>query len=192
MQRGRTKPRPFKDTRKSERSSVYGTRCWTAQHNQWLGVRTCAGLCCAALLAKYGKRVTVCESHYIAGGAAHGFDVKGFHFDAGPSFFAGLSGASRQALRHLRRHSPQPVLRRLKALRFQSRASQEEHQPSLRTQPTLALTGLGCHSSALQPATGPCQHCWPCSARGSFCSAGPGASAAWRAPAAGRRAQQGR
>ena len=54
----------------------------------------CAGLCCAALLAKSGKRVTVCESHYIAGGAAHGFDVKGFHFDAGPSFFAGLSGAA--------------------------------------------------------------------------------------------------
>ena len=38
--------------------------------------------------------MTVCESHYIAGGAAHGFDVKGFHFDAGPSFFAGLSGAA--------------------------------------------------------------------------------------------------
>ena len=53
-----------------------------------------AGLCCAALLAKYGTRVTVCESHYIAGGAAHGFDVKGYHFDAGPSFFAGLSGAA--------------------------------------------------------------------------------------------------
>lgn len=53
-----------------------------------------AGLCCAALLAKYGTRVTVCESHYNAGGAAHGFDVKGYHFDAGPSFFAGLSGAA--------------------------------------------------------------------------------------------------
>lgn len=50
------------------------------------------GLCCAALLARYGYRVTVCESHYHAGGAAHGFTVKGFHFDAGPSFFAGLSG----------------------------------------------------------------------------------------------------
>ena len=52
----------------------------------------CAGLCCAALLARYGYRVTVCESHYVLGGAAHGFEVKGHHFDAGPSFFAGLSG----------------------------------------------------------------------------------------------------
>jgi phytoene dehydrogenase-like protein len=52
----------------------------------------CAGLCCAALLAKYGYRVTVCESHYHAGGAAHSFEVQGYHFDAGPSFFAGLSG----------------------------------------------------------------------------------------------------
>ena len=51
-----------------------------------------AGLCCAALLARYGYQVTVCESHYVLGGAAHGFEVKGHHFDAGPSFFAGLSG----------------------------------------------------------------------------------------------------
>ena len=51
-----------------------------------------AGLCCAALLARYGYRVTVCEAHYHAGGAAHGFEVDGYEFDAGPSFFAGLSG----------------------------------------------------------------------------------------------------
>ncbi|PNH09152.1 Prolycopene isomerase, chloroplastic, partial [Tetrabaena socialis] len=50
------------------------------------------GLCCAALLAKYGYRVTVCESHYLAGGAAHSFEVKGFKFDAGPSFFLGIGG----------------------------------------------------------------------------------------------------
>lgn len=66
------------------------------------------GLCCAALLAKYGYGVTVVESHYHPGGAAHAFDVQacqlahvlrtvqlpicpqGFQFDAGPSFFAGL------------------------------------------------------------------------------------------------------
>lgn len=51
------------------------------------------GLCCAAMLARYGYRVTVCESHYTAGGAAHGFTIKGHHFDSGPSFFAGLSGS---------------------------------------------------------------------------------------------------
>jgi NAD(P)-binding Rossmann-like domain len=50
------------------------------------------GLCCGAMLARYGYRVTVCESHYLPGGAAHSFDVKGFQFDAGPSFFAGISG----------------------------------------------------------------------------------------------------
>ncbi|GLC53603.1 hypothetical protein PLESTB_000767600 [Pleodorina starrii] len=50
------------------------------------------GLCCAALLAKYGYRVTVCESHYLAGGAAHSFEVAGYKFDAGPSFFLGIGG----------------------------------------------------------------------------------------------------
>lgn len=49
------------------------------------------GLCCAALLAHYGKRVTVVESHYLPGGAAHSFDISGYTFDAGPSFHAGLS-----------------------------------------------------------------------------------------------------
>ena len=41
------------------------------------------GLCCAAILAHYGLRVTVCEAHYHAGGAAHGFDMQGYQFDAG-------------------------------------------------------------------------------------------------------------
>lgn len=50
------------------------------------------GLCCAALLARYGQKVTVCEAHYLPGGAAQSFDKKGYQFDAGPSFFAGLSG----------------------------------------------------------------------------------------------------
>ncbi len=49
------------------------------------------GLCCAALLAKYGFSVVVCESHTIAGGAAHGFERNGFIFDSGPSLYSGLS-----------------------------------------------------------------------------------------------------
>lgn len=49
------------------------------------------GLTAAALLARYGKKVIVCESHAIPGGAAHGFSRQGFLFDSGPSFFAGLS-----------------------------------------------------------------------------------------------------
>ncbi|MGL5796217.1 MAG: phytoene desaturase family protein, partial [Waterburya sp.] len=49
------------------------------------------GLCCAALLAKYGYRVTVCESHTIPGGAAHSFERNGYKFDSGPSLYSGLS-----------------------------------------------------------------------------------------------------
>ena len=49
------------------------------------------GLCCGALLAKYGYKVVVCESHDIAGGAGHAFERQGFQFDSGPSFHAGLS-----------------------------------------------------------------------------------------------------
>ncbi|MBD2465409.1 FAD-dependent oxidoreductase [Oscillatoria sp. FACHB-1407] len=49
------------------------------------------GLVTAALLARYGWTVIVCESHVIAGGAAHSFVRQGFHFDSGPSFYCGLS-----------------------------------------------------------------------------------------------------
>ncbi len=49
------------------------------------------GLSCAALLARYGYDVLVCESHSIPGGAAHGFERDGFLFDSGPSLYSGLS-----------------------------------------------------------------------------------------------------
>jgi carotene isomerase len=49
------------------------------------------GLCCAAMLARYGFDVTVCESHTIPGGAAHAFERDGFKFDSGPSLYSGLS-----------------------------------------------------------------------------------------------------
>lgn len=51
------------------------------------------GLTAAALLARYGKRVIVCESHTIPGGAAHSFRRRGFEFDSGPSFYCGLTSA---------------------------------------------------------------------------------------------------
>ncbi|NET47886.1 MAG: FAD-dependent oxidoreductase [Merismopedia sp. SIO2A8] len=64
------------------------------------------GLVAGALLARYGKRVIVCESHGIPGGAAHSFSRKGFHFDSGPSFYCGLgnigTGANRPSLNPLR------------------------------------------------------------------------------------------
>ncbi|WP_017316286.1 phytoene desaturase family protein [Mastigocladopsis repens] len=50
------------------------------------------GLTAAALLARYGKRVIVCESHIMPGGAAHSFRRRGFEFDSGPSFYCGLTG----------------------------------------------------------------------------------------------------
>ena len=59
------------------------------------------GLTAAALLARYGKRVLVCESHAIAGGAAHSFKRQGFEFDSGPSFYCGL-GNERPSLNPLR------------------------------------------------------------------------------------------
>ncbi|MBE9161341.1 NAD(P)/FAD-dependent oxidoreductase [Tychonema sp. LEGE 06208] len=49
------------------------------------------GLVAGSMLSRYGKRVLVCESHTIAGGAAHSFWRGGFHFDSGPSFYCGLS-----------------------------------------------------------------------------------------------------
>jgi hypothetical protein len=48
------------------------------------------GLCTGALLSRYGKRVLVCESHSVAGGAAHTFKRAGFHFESGPSLFSQL------------------------------------------------------------------------------------------------------
>lgn len=48
------------------------------------------GLTVGALLARYGQRILVCESHGIPGGAAHAFSRNGFQFDSGPSFYCGL------------------------------------------------------------------------------------------------------
>ncbi|MGE5658708.1 MAG: phytoene desaturase family protein [Actinomycetota bacterium] len=58
------------------------------------------GLVAGAMLARYGKRVAICESHTIAGGAAHSFSRQGFHWDSGPSFYCGL--ASSDSLNPLR------------------------------------------------------------------------------------------
>lgn len=49
------------------------------------------GLVAGGLLAYYGKRVVICESHRIPGGAAHHFHRDGFQFDSGPSFYCGLA-----------------------------------------------------------------------------------------------------
>ncbi|MEO1070561.1 MAG: NAD(P)/FAD-dependent oxidoreductase [Cyanobacteria bacterium J06638_6] len=59
-------------------------------------------MCCGALLARYGFKVTVCESHTIPGGAAHGFERDGYTFDSGPSLYSGMSSrGSTNPLRHV-------------------------------------------------------------------------------------------
>lgn len=68
------------------------------------------GLVAGALLARYGQRVVVCESHAIPGGAAHGFTRQGYTFDSGPSFFSGLSApASRNPLRQVLDALEEPI-----------------------------------------------------------------------------------
>lgn len=64
------------------------------------------GLVAGALLARYGRRVIVCESHTLPGGAAHAFtrqakgqtkyqlEEQSFTFDSGPSFYCGLADAA--------------------------------------------------------------------------------------------------
>ena len=44
-----------------------------------------------ALLAKYGLRVTVCESHSEPGGAAHAWKREGYTFESGPSLYSGMA-----------------------------------------------------------------------------------------------------
>ena len=48
------------------------------------------GLCCGALAARHGLEVVVLEAHDRPGGAAHGFERRGFHFESGPSLWSGL------------------------------------------------------------------------------------------------------
>lgn len=48
------------------------------------------GLCCGALAARAGHEVLVLEAHQHPGGAAHGFQRAGFHFESGPSLWSGL------------------------------------------------------------------------------------------------------
>lgn len=49
------------------------------------------GLSAAAIAAASGLHVVVCESHDSPGGAAHEWTIKDFHFESGPSLYAGLS-----------------------------------------------------------------------------------------------------
>jgi len=50
-----------------------------------------AGLSCAALLSHCDKKCVVLEAHDTPGGAAHGWERRGFHFESGPSLYSGFS-----------------------------------------------------------------------------------------------------
>jgi phytoene dehydrogenase-like protein len=49
------------------------------------------GLTAAALLAKWGKRVTVLEAHVYPGGCAGTFYHRGYRFDAGATLAGGFA-----------------------------------------------------------------------------------------------------
>jgi phytoene dehydrogenase-like protein len=52
-----------------------------------------AGLSCAALLSHCGVGVMVLESHDVAGGCAHTWTRRGYHFESGPSLYSGFYNA---------------------------------------------------------------------------------------------------
>merc|ERR1719424_1367167 len=60
------------------------------------------GLSAAAAAASTGLSVAVLEAHDTPGGAAHEWNIKGYHFESGPSLYAGLSpSASPNPLKHV-------------------------------------------------------------------------------------------
>ncbi len=58
------------------------------------------GLCCAALLARLGRKVCVLEQHYTAGGFTHSYQRKGFEWDVGVHYIGEV-------------HKPHNTLRRI-------------------------------------------------------------------------------
>ncbi len=59
------------------------------------------GLCTAALLARYDRRVLLVEAHDVVGGCAHSFDRGGYTCDSGPSLWAGCVQPSTSPLRQV-------------------------------------------------------------------------------------------
>ena len=64
------------------------------------------GLCAAAIAARQGLEVLVLEAHSVPGGAAHGFERRGFQLESGPSLWSGLA----------RWPSPNPLTQVLRAV----------------------------------------------------------------------------
>ena len=91
---------------------VLTSQCWDEALKTRVASRLASHLTVGALVVDYGdslKRerafgepVAVVEAHYVAGGAAHGFVRDDFHFDAGPSYFLGLSSPPGESINGLR------------------------------------------------------------------------------------------
>jgi all-trans-retinol 13,14-reductase len=58
------------------------------------------GLCCAALLARLGRKVCVLEQHYTAGGFTHSYEREGYEWDVGVHYIGEV-------------HKPHAPLRRI-------------------------------------------------------------------------------
>ncbi|CAJ1356774.1 unnamed protein product [Effrenium voratum] len=89
-------PEPRRLRQRRARTSLRAARASRGDYDAVVVGSGIGGLCAAATLARYGKKVLCVEAHDTAGGAAHGFKRRvpklgTFRFDTGPSFFSGLS-----------------------------------------------------------------------------------------------------
>jgi len=71
------------------------------------------GLSAGALLAKYGYKVTVCESHYHPGGCAHGFEIKSKKGGCSQEVWRARRWARRVAARAGNHQAPRPSMHHL-------------------------------------------------------------------------------
>ena len=86
----------------TRRASLRLSAAETAEYDVVVIGSGIGGLSAAAAAASTGLSVAVLESHDTPGGAAHEWNIKGYHFESGPSLYAGLSpSASPNPLKHV-------------------------------------------------------------------------------------------
>ena len=75
----------------TRRASLRLSAAETAEYDVVVIGSGIGGLSAAAAAASTGLSVVVLESHDTAGGAAHEWNIKGYHFESGPSLYAGTT-----------------------------------------------------------------------------------------------------